>query len=129
MAQVAAVGELYDRRSCYPSETSSRGTVLDSAFQNCCAKRIRYFSIIQSMVYSISWGHKMAGLDACPSHQPLVKSTVEGARKILARPMQPKEPLLFSLVQKIAEHYSSKDSLASIRFLFVLLVGYAGFFA
>ena len=31
-------------------------------------------------------------------------------------------------MQKIAEHYSSRDSLASIRFLFVLLVGYAGFF-
>ena len=69
----------------------------------------------------------MAGLVACPSDHPLLKSSVEGARKILARPIQPKEPLPFSIVQKIAEHYSSKDSLASIRFLFVLLVGYAGF--
>ena len=56
------------------------------------------------MVYSISWGHKMAGLDACPSDHPLVKSTVEGARKILAQ--RPK--LTFSLVQKIAKHYSSR---------------------
>ena len=50
----------------------------------------------------IDGGRKVAGLVACPSDHPLLKSSVEGARKILARPIQPKEPLPFSLVQKIA---------------------------
>ena len=52
---------------------------------------------------------------------------MEGARRKLARPVQPKEPLSVDTVLRIAEYYISSSSLAVIRFLFVLLVGFAGF--
>ena len=58
----------------------------------------------------------------------MVQSSLEGARRKLGRPIKPKEALPFDLLQIITEHYSSSGSLAHIRFLFMLLVGFAGFF-
>ena len=59
---------------------------------------------------------------------PLVKFALEGAKRRLARPVQPKEPLSVSTVQAIATHFASSASLSDLRFLFILLVGFAGFF-
>ena len=85
-------------------------------------------SPIESVVYGIKWGHSLAGIVECPTGYPLVKSSLEGARRKLARPVQPNEPLSVDTVLRIAEYYISSISLAVIRFLFVLLVGFAGFF-
>ena len=76
----------------------------------------------------LKWGHSLAGIVECPTGHPLVKSSLEGARRKLARPVQPKEPLSVDTVLRITEYYISSSSLAVIRFLFVLLVGFAGFF-
>ena len=85
-------------------------------------------SSIESVLYGIKWGHSLAGIVDCPTSHPLVKSSLEGARRKLARPVQPKEPLPVDTVCRIADHYISSSSLAVIRFLFILLVGFAGFF-
>ena len=71
----------------------------------------------------------MTGLEICPVNHPLVKSSLEGAKRKLARPVRPKEPLSVDTVQAIAEFYVSGNSqLATLRFLFILLVGFYGFF-
>lgn len=85
-------------------------------------------SSLESIVYSIRWAHSLAGIKEFPTSHPLVSSSLEGARRKLARPVRPKEPLSVSLVQQIVDHYTASTSLAVIRFLFVLLVGFAGFF-
>ena len=85
-------------------------------------------SSIESAVYAIKWGHAMAGIDACPVSYSLVKLALEGAIRRLARPVQPKESLSVSTVQAIATHFASSASLSDLRFLFILLVGFAGFF-
>ena len=59
-------------------------------------------SSIESAVYAIKWGHAMAGIEACPVSHPLVKFALEGAKRRLARPIQPKEPLSVDTVQAIA---------------------------
>ena len=41
---------------------------------------------------------------------------------------RPKEPLSVSTEQAIATHFASSTSLSDLRFLFILLVGFAGFF-
>ena len=84
-------------------------------------------AVIESTAYSIRWGHRMAGVES-PSDHPLVKSVIEGARRKLARPIRPKEPLPNNVLMDIAENLHSSSSLADIRFLFILLVGYAGVF-
>ena len=85
-------------------------------------------SVIESASYSIRWGHRLAGMDS-PTDHPLVKSVVEGARRKLARPVQPKKPLDHGVVTNIALRLNSASaSLSDARFLFILLVGYAGVF-
>ena len=86
-------------------------------------------SPIETVVYGIKWAHSMAGLEMCPVHHPLVESSLEGAKRKLARPVRPKEPLSVDTVQAIAEFYVSSSSLATLRFLFILLVGFYGFFS
>ena len=85
-------------------------------------------SPIESTVYAIKWGHAIAGIEACPVSHPLVKFALEGAKRRLARPVQPKETLSVSTVQAIATHFASSISLSDLLFLFILLVGFAGFF-
>ena len=64
-----------------------------------------------------------------PTIHPLVKGVVEGARRKLARPVQPKQPLKHDSIAEITLSLGSASaSLADIRFLFILLVGYAGVF-
>ena len=82
-------------------------------------------SSVEAVVYGIKWAHSMAGLVSCPVSHPLVKSAPEGAKRKLVRP---KEPLSVDTVQAIANFYSSDVSLAVLRFLFTLLVGFHGFF-
>ena len=64
-----------------------------------------------------------------PTDYPLVKSVVQGARRKLSRPVQPKQPLSRDVVADIAVRLNTTDAyLADIRFLFILLVGYTGIF-
>ena len=49
-------------------------------------------SFVEAVVYGIKWAHSMAGLVACPVIHPLVKSTLEGTKRRLARLVCRKEP-------------------------------------
>ena len=73
-------------------------------------------SLVEAVVYGIQWAHSMAGLVSCPVSHLLVKSAL------------PKEPLSVDTVQAMANFHSSDVSLAVLRFLFILLVGFYGFF-
>ena len=85
-------------------------------------------SSVVAVVYGIKWAHSMAGLDICQVNHPLVKSSLEGAQRKFARPFRLKEPLSVDSVQAIANFYVSDNSLATLRFLFILLAGFYGFF-
>ena len=95
---------------------------------NVCLANNTGVSPIETVVYGIKWAHSMTGLEECPVNHPLVKSSLEGAKRKLARPVRPKEPLSVDTVQAIADFYVSSNSLATLRFLFILLVGFYGFF-
>ena len=85
-------------------------------------------SAIDSALYGIRWAHKIEGLES-PTEHPTVLAAAEGARRKLSKPVQPKQPLDLETVVKVAQYYNTAlASLAAIRFLFVLLVGYAGLF-
>ena len=43
-------------------------------------------SSLDAVTYSIAWVHKLAGLEVRPTEHPLVKSTLEGAKRMLAKP-------------------------------------------
>ena len=42
---------------------------------------------LEAVVYGIKWAHSMAGLEICPANHPLVKSSLEDAKRKLARPV------------------------------------------
>ena len=124
---MAKVGILQDGRSSHPSLASSHRAVYHGSVPGGPPERTG-ISSIEGLFYSIRWAHKLAGIECCPTNHPLVKSSLEGDRRKMGRPSKPKEPLPIDLLQVITEHYSSSGSLAHIRFLFILLVGFTGFF-
>ena len=83
-------------------------------------------SPLDTAVYSIRWGHTLPGLPS-PTEHPLVQSTYEGCRRILAKPSQPKDPvqpqMLENLIQK---HGHSNASAADFFLLFIVLLEYRG---
>ena len=85
-------------------------------------------SALDAALYGIAWAHTLAGEQVRPTDDPLVKGALEGAKRMLGRPLRPKQPLSLELVERLTAAYSCDQSLAAIRFLFILLVGYAGFF-
>ena len=85
-------------------------------------------SSVEAVVYGIRWAHSMAGLVSCPVSHPLVKSALEGAKRKLAPPVRPEEPLSVGIAQAIVNFYNLDVSVAVPHFLFILLVGFYGFF-
>ena len=62
-----------------------------------------------------------------PTDHVLVQSVLNAYKRILGRPINPKEPLETEMIQSIASFYNSSElSLSAMRFLFVLLVGHSG---
>ena len=78
--------------------------------------------VIESASYSIRCGHSLTGMES-PTIHPLVKGVVEGARRNLARPVQPKQPLTHDSIADVTLSLNSASaSLSDISFLFILLV-------
>ena len=91
-----------------------------------CQQSSKSVSVIISAIYSIRWARQTALMES-PTEHSLVKSVLNTSRRILGKPVSPKEPLRLEIIQSIVSYCcESEMSLASIRFLFVLLVGHAG---
>ena len=86
-------------------------------------------SFVEGIVYGIKWAHSRLGSVSCSVSVLLVKSALEGAKRKLARPIRPKEPLSVDTVQAMVNFRSSDVSLAVLRFLFIFLVGFYGLFS
>ena len=61
-------------------------------------------SPIDIAVNSIRLGHILAGLPS-PTEHPLVKSTYEGCKRILARPRVPKDPVQPHMLEKLIQKH------------------------
>ena len=84
-------------------------------------------SVLESAFYATQWAHKLAGFES-PTFHPVVRAALEAGRRAVGKPVSPKEPLTLDLIQSLAEFYNRPEAkLEQIRFLFTVLVGYAGF--
>ena len=84
------------------------------------------FAVISNVAYGIQWGHTIAGLPSLLSH-PIVKAAMKGAKRALARPFNPKEPVSSQSIHELAEKYNTPNAtLEQLRLLFIVIVGYAG---
>lgn len=82
---------------------------------------------IEAAVYGVRWAHKLAALPS-PTEHDFVKATVEGCKRLLAKPVNPKDPIPVSVFASlVAFHGGPEADLADLRFLVLCLVSFAGF--
>lgn len=81
---------------------------------------------IDCAIYSVRWAHTMAGLSS-PTDNNFVKTVIEGCRRTLAKPKDPKEPISSEiLAQLVTDKGGPSASISDMRLLFVCIVSFAG---
>ena len=85
---------------------------------------------LHSAAYGIRWAHQASGLKS-PLDDPFVTIVLQGCERLSAKPIQKKDPLTVSLVKELIDHYGPVEEIKDLkvlRFLVMVLVGFAGFF-
>ena len=91
-------------------------------------KTAKSIAPIAAAQYGIRWAHHVAGVQSAPTDHTMVQSTMEGCRRLLAKPVQPKDPLPTDVFPKIVRALGGPDAdIDNFRLLVLVLVGYAGF--
>ena len=76
---------------------------------------------VEEAVHALSWLHGLAGLQPLGG-SPLVKTTLEGLRRILTKPKVRKEPVTADMLKAMVEAAGPAPSLTEVRLLAVCLV-------
>ncbi|KAL5496816.1 hypothetical protein EMCRGX_G013176 [Ephydatia muelleri] len=77
-------------------------------------------------LHALSWFHGLAGLQQLGG-LPLVKPTMEGLKRMLAKPKVQKEPVMANILKAMVEATGPEPPLSDVRLLAVWLVAFAGF--
>ena len=83
-------------------------------------------SAIKEACNVLAWIHSTSGLDS-PSAHPLVKATLAGLQRTLAKPVVKKEPLTSRMIHAMIQDVDHSGSLSDMRLATACLLGYAGF--
>ena len=81
---------------------------------------------VEEAVHALSWLHEVAGLEAVGS-VPIVQATVNGLRRVLAKPKTRKEPITVDMLKAMVESVGPDPSLTEVRLLAMCLISFAGF--
>ena len=81
---------------------------------------------VEEATNALAWAHSLAGLES-PSHHPLVQATLEGLKRILAKPVTKKNPMTVDILTDIVEDAEKNPTLSNIRLATACLLAYAGF--
>jgi integrase len=85
------------------------------------------FSVLCAHFYSVKWFHDISLLKN-PCEDKLIQMMMEGAKRILGRPIVKKEPITISHLQKIVEKFGKDHRhLPNVRLCAMLLISFAGF--
>ena len=82
-------------------------------------------SPVQEAVSAISWAHQIATVND-PTAHPLVRNVLAGAKRVLAQPVQKKEPVTAVMLEAVIDKHAVPDLMA-LRTQTMCLVGFAGF--
>jgi len=83
-------------------------------------------SAVEEAVNSLAWVHNLAGLSP-PSASPIVRVTVEGLKRTLAKPVVKKSPFTVEMLKAIVDDNRRRDTLTSMRLTTACLLSFAGF--
>ena len=81
---------------------------------------------VEEAVHALSWLHGVAGLQPLGG-SPIVNATLEGLRRILAKPKVRTEPVKADMLKAMVEAAEPAAALMEVRLLAVCLVAFAGF--
>ena len=81
---------------------------------------------VEEAVHALSWLHEVAGLEPVGS-VPIVQATLNGLRRVLAKPKTRKEPITADMLKAMVESVGSDPSLTEVRLLAMCLIAFAGF--
>ena len=71
-------------------------------------------SVVEEAVNCSSWVHSMVGVTS-PTSDPLVQVTLDGLKRMCAKPVQKKAPFSIEMIQAIVQDVKWNNCLASIR--------------
>lgn len=83
-------------------------------------------SAVEEAVNAVSWLQQLAGL-ASVGESPLVKATLAGLQRQLAKPTVKKEPVTVEMLQRMAESAGCPPTLAESRLLAMSFLAFAAF--
>ena len=81
---------------------------------------------VEEAVNAVAWMHSSAGL-MTPSSHPLVRATLEGLQRTLAKPVVKKEPITVEMLEVMVRDANSSGSLSDLRLITACLLGFLGF--
>ena len=81
----------------------------------------------EQVVHAVSWVHAIA-IREDPTQHPLVQQTLAGAKCLLSKATDKKEPITASILQKLVNTFGGENApLADVRTLAICLISFAGF--
>ena len=83
-------------------------------------------SAVEEAVNAISWLQQLAGGKSL-TISPVVKATVAGLQRQLAKPKARKEPITVEMLQEMAKSMGQPPTLTEVRLLAMSLLAFAGF--
>ena len=80
----------------------------------------------EEAVHALNWVHSLAGLES-PTQFSLVQTTLEGVRRLLAKPVQKKSPVSVDILADLVEDCCNHPTLSNVRLAVACLLAFSGF--
>ena len=81
---------------------------------------------VEEAVYAIAWAHSLAGVPS-QTETPLIQTTIQGLRRLLAKPIRKKEPMTVEMLQAMVKDADRNETLTNVRLVTACLLAFAGF--
>ena len=81
---------------------------------------------IEAAVNVAAWAHELMGVQSV-TEKPLVRASLKGLRRKLAKPVVKKRPVTAGMLRKMAQALGQKPTLAEVRLLAAATLAFAGF--
>lgn len=97
-----------------------------SVYLACLIQRSNSSSPIIEDFYGIKWAHYIVGYNS-PTDNQFIKNIMEGAKRILAKPVQKKEPITVENSRCMYQKLFENNNLYNQRIICMVLLAFAGF--
>ena len=83
-------------------------------------------AVAEEAVYALAWAHDLARV-VSPTTGVLVQTTLQGLRRLLAKPVQKKEPITIEMLGAMVDDLNKNETLANAGLTAACLLAFLGF--